>query len=143
MSDLALPERALRRSILQSRTQVRSCRLSLAKLARLCDIAHHDAAWSCANRWAVAQQARFRQAAARGQSLGKSADICSVEDISPLLRRCLDFPATLPHDPSASSAAWSCANRRAAPGRREVVFVRMSTDVYGCVRMCTDEWLFC
>ena len=38
-SDLALPERALRRSILQSRTQVRSCRLSLAKHARLCEIA--------------------------------------------------------------------------------------------------------
>ena len=37
-SDLALPERALRRSILQLRTPVRACRLSLAKHARLCDI---------------------------------------------------------------------------------------------------------
>ena len=36
-SVLALPGRALRRSILQSRTQVRSCRLSLAKPARLCE----------------------------------------------------------------------------------------------------------
>ena len=38
-SDLALPERALLRSILQLRTRVRACRLSLAKPARLCDIA--------------------------------------------------------------------------------------------------------
>jgi len=32
-------ERALRHSILQLRTQVRACRLSLAKHTRLCDIA--------------------------------------------------------------------------------------------------------
>ena len=38
-SDLALPERALRRSILQSRTQVRFSRLALAKHARPCEIA--------------------------------------------------------------------------------------------------------
>ena len=37
-SDLALPERALRRSILQLRTRVRACQLSLAKPARLCEI---------------------------------------------------------------------------------------------------------
>ena len=43
-SDLALPERALRRSILQLRTPVRACRLSLAKHARLCDIAS-DLPW--------------------------------------------------------------------------------------------------
>ena len=36
--NLALPGRALRRSPLQSRTPVRSCRFSLAKPVRLCDI---------------------------------------------------------------------------------------------------------
>jgi len=38
-SDLALPERALRRSPLGSSTGVHSPRFSLAKPARLCDIA--------------------------------------------------------------------------------------------------------
>ena len=41
-SDLALPARALRRSILQLRTSVRACRLSLAKRALLND---HRAGW--------------------------------------------------------------------------------------------------
>ena len=36
--NLALPGRALRRSPLQSRTPVRSCRFSLAKPVRLCEI---------------------------------------------------------------------------------------------------------
>ena len=44
-SDLALPERALRRSILQSCTPVHSCRLSLAKPARLCDITPYNVGW--------------------------------------------------------------------------------------------------
>ena len=46
-SDLALPDRALRRSILQSCTPVHSCRLSLAKPARLCDIAPYNVGWWC------------------------------------------------------------------------------------------------
>ena len=48
-SDLALPERALRRSILQSCTPVHSCRLSLAKPARLCDIVPYNVGWSGAD----------------------------------------------------------------------------------------------
>ena len=48
-SDLALPDRALRRSILQSCTPVHSCRLSLAKPARLCDIAPDNVNWSGAD----------------------------------------------------------------------------------------------
>ena len=36
-----------------------------------------------------------------GNLTGKSADSGSVEGVSPRPRRCLDLPATLPHDPSA------------------------------------------
>ena len=44
--DLALPERALLRSPLGSRTQVHSPRFSLAKPARLCDITAYGQNWS-------------------------------------------------------------------------------------------------
>ena len=50
-----MSERALRRSILQSCTPVHSCRLSLAKPARLCDIAPYNVRWWCGAK-AHAQQ---------------------------------------------------------------------------------------
>ena len=64
-SDLALPERALRRSILQLRTPVRACRLSLAKPARLCDIALYSVGWRCG---ASARTACGRICSAQGAS---------------------------------------------------------------------------
>ena len=60
-------------------------------------------------------------AAARGQSLGKSADVGSVEGVSPRPRRRLDLPATLPHDPSALRTFLAGAPVAGLkPGRREV-----------------------
>ena len=44
-----MPDRALRRSILQLRTAVRACRLSLAKPDLLCDIAPLYVGWSGAD----------------------------------------------------------------------------------------------
>ena len=82
-------------------------------------------------------------AAARGQSLGKSADVGSVEGVSPRPRRRLDLPATLPHDPSALRTFLAGAPVAGLkPGRREVVYgeQRRLRGLYGLCGLCACRW---
>ena len=73
-----MPECALLRSSLQLRTSVRTWRLFLAKLARLCDIAPYSVVWLVVRRRAHARQLLLCRETITSGAIFFSKPLCSV-----------------------------------------------------------------